>query len=66
MKTFVVYIPITAIATVELEAENAEQAFKLARDKASLEDVETWETHKKIVEGNVFHGVINEYEVEEI
>ena len=71
MATYLVFIPCTASLEVEVEAESREAAALAALaadfritvegDNAFLHE---FELHKKIVTGNVFHGVQNEIEVD--
>jgi hypothetical protein len=65
MKQWVVTVPITAKAFVEVDAESREDAIEKALDAVELDNVEEWEPHKIISEGNFFHGTINEIEAEE-
>lgn len=62
-KEFVVTLPITGIVEVTVEAENEEEALNLALEQATLKDIVEWEAHKQICEGNVFHGVLNEFDI---
>ena len=79
MKTYNVTIPCTMAVCVTVEAESEEAAIEAAfgvgwsatvtplgeADKAAAPDVIEIETHRQIVEGNVFNGCINEIGVEE-
>ena len=76
MKKYYVEIPVTMKLMVSVEAETKEEAVeKIFEGDISLEtsydgnkfgfvDIE-WEIHEKVVEGNVYHGVINEIYVQE-
>lgn len=66
MKKYYFEIPVTAVIGIEVEAKDKEEALEVAFESASLTDVTEWDVHKKICEGNVFHGLINEYELEEM
>jgi hypothetical protein len=71
MKKYKVEIPITGFISVEVEACNKQDAIKKAfeYDDLTVSNIENWELHEKIVEGvegTVFHGLLNEIEVEEI
>lgn len=63
MKKYLVSIPATAIICVEVEAEDRESAIDEAFDMATLDNVEEWRMHEKIVERNLFHGLTNEIDV---
>jgi hypothetical protein len=79
MPRFTVFIPCTGSISVELEAENEDQAKEKAleapwtMDKISTENgqaldgmtahIYEWEMHKQITKGNAFYGVQNEIEV---
>lgn len=64
MATYTVYVPFTGYCTVEVEADNEEEAIQKALDEADINDPTEWEATRKIVQGNVFSGVKNEIEVE--
>lgn len=67
MKTYSVTIPITGIIYVEVEADSRKEAIEKAMDlDFQSKDIEEWETHKQIVQGNVFYGVRNEATADEI
>lgn len=76
MNMYYVTIPCTMAVCVTVEAENEEAAKDAALHEASwwvdvsadddcAPEVLEMETHRQIVEGNIFHGAINEIEVEE-
>lgn len=65
-KRYYVQIPLTAVVGVEVEATNEKEALEVAFESTTLHDVVEWDLHEKICEGNVFHGLINRYEIEEI
>lgn len=62
---FDVAVPITGVIYVTVEAENEEEAIEkaLESEELTLENIETWEAHRHIVQGNVFYGEQNEIEV---
>lgn len=69
MPTYRVSIPITGHVSVEVEAEDESEAETKAwgvdyGDPAIGEVY--WEARRRIVSGNVFHGMLNEIEIEEI
>ena len=57
MKTFSVTLPISGTAYVEVEAENEDDAIDAALNAVTNDDIETWEAHRSIVEGNVVHAM---------
>lgn len=66
MRTVNVDLPITGVLNVEIEVDdNAtnEDIIDKAWESATLKDLCEWEIHEKIVEGNVFHGLINDIEI---
>lgn len=79
MNEYYVTIPCTMAVCVTVKADSEEAAIEAAfditwsidvapfddADAAAAPEVVEMETHRKIVEGNVFHGCINEVEVEE-
>jgi len=66
MPEYCVTVPIVGYACVIVEAKNEEDAKKAAMNGSiTIDDIESWEAVEKIVEGNCFHGPINEIDVEE-
>ena len=63
--TYYVDVPIVARANVSVDAESEEEAIRMALEEVTLDDIEEWEAHKVIVEGNFYHGNINEVRVED-
>ncbi|MCY6957850.1 hypothetical protein [Clostridium brassicae] len=63
MKNYTVSVPISGWVCVSVEANNEDEAISKAFEEATLEDLEEWEMHKCIVEGNVFHGLMNEIDI---
>lgn len=64
MKTYNITLPITGIIYKTVEAESEEKAIALAIDESTIDDIEEWEVHRKIVGGNIFYGLQNEMEIE--
>ncbi|WP_142413088.1 hypothetical protein [Hathewaya massiliensis] len=61
MGTYKVSIPFTGIACIEVEAENEKEAIKEGFEKVDFDrDCEEIEFHTKVVEGNVFYGLLDE------
>lgn len=67
MKTFRITVPVTGTITKEIEAENEEKAL-IAFEELDLspEDISEWDWTEQIVRGNVFYGILNEMEIDEI
>lgn len=66
-KKFSVTIPITGVIYAEVEAEDEEAAIERAFEgEYSAHEIESWQMHRQIVQGNVFHGEQNSVDVEEI
>ena len=67
-----VRIPVTGFVEVTIEAESPDDAIDRALDleididEPMMYDHCEFETHEVIWNGNVFYGIINEIEVEEI
>ena len=58
-RRFYVDVPIAGVACVEVVAEEdtaEEQIILLACNIATLDDVNEWEAHEKIVEGNIVYA----------
>lgn len=56
-KTYSVCLPISGYVAVQVEAEDEESAIEAAmKEDVGALDIEEWQTHKKIVEGNFFYG----------
>lgn len=73
MKKYTVKVPIVAVCYVEVEAESEKEAIKKAMgsNDLTIENVEEWEAHERIVEGNICHTynykaeIVDEEEIEE-
>lgn len=67
MKTYWVELPITGIVGLEIKAETKEEAIKKAfASDYTIEDIQEWEDHDHICEGNVFYGMLNSPRAQEI
>lgn len=69
MKKYVVNIPITGYVSVEVEAENEDEARTAAWSKIDDgvdDDDVTWEYCEAVTEGNVTYAMLNEVEVTEV
>lgn len=64
MPRYSVTVPFSGYAVVDVEAEDERAAIDKALGEVSLDDIQEWETHEQIVEGNVFHGNRNKAEAE--
>lgn len=75
MKNFIVTIPFTGVISVEIEAETQEEAESKALNECDLKldwsselgyDLDEWETHKKIVQGNICYANQSEINSQEV
>jgi len=70
MKRYLVYIPICGAISIEVEADNEQEALNAAWEDYhghGAEDFDlAWEAHKEITSGRVFYGELNEQYAEEI
>lgn len=68
MKKWSVAVPISGVIHVEVEAEAEEEAMEAAfnSEDLTLDNIEEWEAHRKIVQGNVCYALQWEIEVTEI
>ena len=69
MPSYRVFLPFTGVFFFEVEADSEEAAKDVAFEKditlgAEGAEIYEWDTHKHIVQGNVFYGVQSEIEVE--
>lgn len=64
MNIYNITLPLTGIIYKTVEADSEEEAIRLAMEESTLDDIEEWDTHRKIVSGNIFYGVLNEMEIE--
>lgn len=68
MPSYHVFLPFTGVFFLEVEADSKDAAKDAAFEKdielkAKGAEVHGWDTHKHIVQGNVFYGVQSEIEV---
>lgn len=64
---YAVSLPITGFVYFEIEADNEEQAIaKCMESDITTNDIAEWGVHEHVIEGNVFHGMLNSIDVEEI
>jgi hypothetical protein len=76
MKTYAVLVPCTVSICFEIEAENVEDAIDKALETDLTArvvdqhgndiDVEDFEMHRHVTQGNVFYGVLDRIEVNEV
>ena len=61
---YAVSVPYCGYAYVEVEANSEEEAIRVAMEQEDLFDrIEEGEFLEQIIEGNIFHGTLNEVEV---
>lgn len=62
-----VALPITGYIVVTVESdtplEEEEAVWSAMNGDLSIDNIEEWDVHNRIVSGNVFHGIRNEAEV---
>jgi len=67
MKEYDVTLPICGYVSLRVAAENEETALEKALDSnITTKDIVEWDAYKRIVDGDIFHGPQNEYEIDEI
>jgi len=67
MKEYDIKLPIAGFVLVSVEADNKAKALEKAMSSnISTDDIEEWDVYKQIVQGNVFYGPLNTYEINEI
>lgn len=60
-------MPISGFIYKELEAESKEEAKeKFYALEIKTQDISDWDMHEKIVNGNVFHGLLDAVIIEEV
>lgn len=64
MKRYAVTLPVSGRLLVEVEAENEDEALDKAFEVDAKDGDLEWETHRRLVYGNVFAGMQREAEVE--
>lgn len=63
LEEYQVTLPIVGKLFITVEAESEEDAIRKAfEEKLETDMIEEWEPLKKIVEGNIFYGDINQPE----
>lgn len=68
MPTWSVFIPLTGVLTIEVEAKTKSEAIEAAWSKCHSEgpgDDYTWEAVDHTTTGNVFHGELNDVDAQE-
>jgi hypothetical protein len=67
-KKWMVTLPLTGTITVQVEAENERDAIDTALEGGDFktENINEWEVVRQIVRGNVFSGLMNSAEAEEV
>lgn len=65
MKQFTVRIPITGYVEVSVDADDIDAAIDKAFDVATIDNIEEWDLHRTVTEGNVCHAMLNEVEIYE-
>lgn len=60
-----VAVPITGVINIEVDADSEEEAIDAAisHPDLNLDQVDEWDAHRVVVEGNIFHGHQNRAEV---
>ena len=56
MKEWAVTLPISGTAYVMVNAETEDEAIDKALEIVTNDDIESWEAHRNIVEGNVVYA----------
>ena len=65
MRQCIVCLPIVGMAYVEVEAETQEEAFKIAKDKATFLDIESFECYTNEITTPEGHTLTASVELEE-
>ena len=65
-KNYDVALPITGVIVVTVEADSEEDAIEkaLGSDQLETENIESWEAHEIICQGNVLYAEQNEAEAQ--
>lgn len=67
MRTFGLTIPITGYIYKEVEAETENEAIEIAFEQGyTLSNIQETDMHEKVCRGNVFYGLMNEMEVDDL
>jgi hypothetical protein len=65
MKEYSVKLPVAGYAVVMVEADNEKEALEKALEsEVKLDDIEEWDVHEHIIEGNIFYGNCNDPEID--
>jgi hypothetical protein len=67
MTKYSVQLPVTGYIIKEVEAANEAAAIEAALElPATADEIEEWQTHKQVTQGNVCYAVLNDANAEEI
>jgi hypothetical protein len=67
MKTWEVTLPVSGLVYTTVEAESEEEAIEKALNgDYTLEDIQEWSTHEKIVQGNICYAIQWQAEATEV
>jgi hypothetical protein len=67
MATYAISMPITGFIYKEVEADSEEQAKeKFHQLELKTDDIEDWEIHNHVTQGNMFYGMLNDVDIEEV
>lgn len=67
MGTYAISMPITGFIYSEVEADSEEEAKeKFYQLEHTTDDIEEWDMHEHITQGNIFFGELNDVEIEEM
>ncbi len=67
MTTYAISMPVSGLIYKEIEASSEREAIELFYNlDLTTNDIYDWETNEHIVTGNVFHGIINDMDIEEV
>ena len=60
-KNYDVTLPITGSIIVTVKADSEDDAIKKAfySDGLVIDNIESWQAHEQIVQGNIFYGELN-------
>lgn len=65
-RTYGVTVPIVGKAYIEVDAASEEDAIDAALEAVTIEHLEEWESHRVVVQGNVFYGMQNHAEATDL
>ena len=66
MPKWEVYLPITGIACVTVDADSEEGAIDAGLSSCRRSMIKEWDVHRQIVRGKVFSGLMNDAEAVKI